>query len=419
MAQTFLPYLANVVKEFLTLTDASGRYVQKVALALRNGSDEPSDITIGQQTKANSVPIAIASDQDALPISTSNLAVNATAAAVGVIWTQDSTKYRGVAIQIYGTFVGTVVFEASNDLGTYSSIIGYNEANANSAPVSSATAPGMFIFPIGAISVRVRVSAYTSGTIGAHANFTQDTLASMVTGGTFAVTTLGTVTPGTAATSLGKAEDAVAVSADVGVFVLGVRRDLLVSSVSANGDYTEQAGTKYSSQLVKQEQYHARSFTSEMLITAPAAATDIAELFGNATTTVVVTGVELYGTATAATALEFTLIRRSTANTAGTSTNGTVINHDSADTANVSVPKQYTANPTTGTLLGTVRQAFVLLDIAAGATVRNVIAWVFGETQSAKGIVLNGTAQGVAINLNGTTPAGASLRVRISWIELP
>ena len=45
------------------------------------------------------------------------------------------------------------------------------------------------------------------------------------------------VTVGVAATSLGKAEDAVHVSGDTGVMVLGVRQDADTSPVSADGDY--------------------------------------------------------------------------------------------------------------------------------------------------------------------------------------
>lgn len=50
--------------------------------------------------------------------------------------------------------------------------------------------------------------------------------------------TITTITPGTGATSLGKAEDAAHSSGDVGVFMLGVRRDTPTVSTSANGDYS-------------------------------------------------------------------------------------------------------------------------------------------------------------------------------------
>lgn len=48
---------------------------------------------------------------------------------------------------------------------------------------------------------------------------------------------ISAVVPGTGATNLGKAEDAVHANGDVGVQVLAVRRDTLASSTSANGDY--------------------------------------------------------------------------------------------------------------------------------------------------------------------------------------
>lgn len=51
------------------------------------------------------------------------------------------------------------------------------------------------------------------------------------------VTTVGTITPGTAASSLGKAEDAAHASGDTGVAVFGRRIDTLAASSGASGDY--------------------------------------------------------------------------------------------------------------------------------------------------------------------------------------
>lgn len=51
------------------------------------------------------------------------------------------------------------------------------------------------------------------------------------------VTTCGTITPGTAATSLGKAEDAAHTSGDVGVMALGVRKDTAAALAGTDGDY--------------------------------------------------------------------------------------------------------------------------------------------------------------------------------------
>lgn len=53
------------------------------------------------------------------------------------------------------------------------------------------------------------------------------------------VTTVGTITPGTAATSLGKAEDAGHTTGDVGVFSLGVRNDTLADVTNTTADYSQ------------------------------------------------------------------------------------------------------------------------------------------------------------------------------------
>lgn len=54
------------------------------------------------------------------------------------------------------------------------------------------------------------------------------------------VATIGTsVTPGTGATNLGKAEDAPHTTGDVGVMALGVRNDTLASTTNASADYTQ------------------------------------------------------------------------------------------------------------------------------------------------------------------------------------
>lgn len=63
------------------------------------------------------------------------------------------------------------------------------------------------------------------------------TIASDSTGN---IATIGTsVTPGTAAANLGKAEDAAAASGDTGVAVWGVRNETLTSPTSLDGDYTQ------------------------------------------------------------------------------------------------------------------------------------------------------------------------------------
>jgi hypothetical protein len=80
-----------------------------------------------------------------------------------------------------------------------------------------------------------------SGTVslptGASTESTLSTLNGKVTACNTGAVTVSTFTPGTAAGSLGKAEDAAHASGDTGVLLLGVRRDTATTMTDADGDY--------------------------------------------------------------------------------------------------------------------------------------------------------------------------------------
>jgi hypothetical protein len=86
---------------------------------------------------------------------------------------------------------------------------------------------------VGVMALAVRNDAGTAlaGTNGDYAPFSVDANGNLRT-------TVTGIVAGTAATQLCKAEDAVAANGDAGVMTLAVRRDTLVSSTSANGDYS-------------------------------------------------------------------------------------------------------------------------------------------------------------------------------------
>lgn len=70
-----------------------------------------------------------------------------------------------VAVQLAGTFTGTVQFEASVDGRTFTSLNMLPITGAQTA-VTSSTAAGIWAAQVGGLSiVRVRVSAYTDGTV--------------------------------------------------------------------------------------------------------------------------------------------------------------------------------------------------------------------------------------------------------------
>lgn len=219
---------------------------------------------------------------------------------------------------------------------------------------------------------------------------------------------------GNGANSIGKAEDAPSASGDTGVPVWAVRRDALVTSASATGDYNETACNRFGAVLSADFRTTARTYRAAANVTTVAAATDVFDFFGNAATTVVVTRVFITGIQTTAGSVDILLVKRSTANTAGTRVAMTAVTLDAADAAAGSVPGVYTANPTVGTLVGALGRRYLGVSGAAALTGPG-IEYEFGT--KGKGVWLSGTAQGMAINLNGATVAGGSLSVEVEWFE--
>lgn len=83
------------------------------------------------------------------------------------------------------------------------------------------------------LAVRKDTAAALAGTDGDYAPLEVDALGRLHT-----QPNISSVTPGTGATNLGKAEDAAHTSGDVGVMPLAVRQDTLAALDSATGDYT-------------------------------------------------------------------------------------------------------------------------------------------------------------------------------------
>jgi hypothetical protein len=152
-------------------------------------------------------------------------------------------------------------------------------------------------------------------------------------------------------------------------------------------------------------------------LTAPATPTDAFTITGSATKVVRVTRVGISASEQTSALRDVQLIKRSTANSGGTSSSITAVPHDSADGAATATVLAYTANPTTlGTSVGIVRTTNI--DVAATNLVgaSDYLEWKFGDGPS-KGIVLRGTSQVLAINLNGVTSANNSWHFYMEWTE--
>lgn len=151
---------------------------------------------------------------------------------------------------------------------------------------------------------------------------------------------------------------------------------------------------------------------STAAFTTVASATDIATLSGNASNTAKLLACYVTIQPTVAGQCAYFLTKRSTANSGGTSSTDTGIPQDSSDSACVSVARKYTANPTTGTLVGNVANYSYYIAQAPG---QPVTIPLYVANPLAKPITLRGTAESVAVNQNGVTN-GVSTTAQITWV---
>lgn len=172
----------------------------------------------------------------------------------------DLSSFKSASIQVTSTGTGgTFIFEGSNDNTNFQAVPVWNQLILTGTPITAAiTATAsqiIYILPINFRFLRLRiVTTITGGSIRSFAKFSQSPFSpgiqqiaqstaanlNVTAAGTVAVSGSTSLTPGTAAANLGKAEDNAHTSADVGVFTLGVQRSgPTLASQGAAGDYSE------------------------------------------------------------------------------------------------------------------------------------------------------------------------------------
>jgi len=162
--------------------------------------------------------------------------------------------------------------------------------------------------------------------------------------------------------------------------------------------------------------YYTYSVVAPDVATA-ASATDVVCISGSATRTVVLKKILLAGSTTNATTVSthVNIVKRSTANTGGTSTTPAIVPHDSQNAAATAVVRAYTANPTTGTLVGNIAGMQMIFAVTADWPATLYIN--FGEN-GMQGIILRGTSESACVNLNGATvTTSGALDASFEWIE--
>lgn len=395
------------------------------------GTPSTDVISIQGVASGTVLPIVLNDATASGSITTQNLNPTSGTATAGSTVALTGLQGAGsITIGVQGTYTGALTVQVSADGSNW--VAAPNVVNvataATSATIASA-AVGIFQVGIGTMNaVRVTALAAVTGTATVTARLGvsgSNYVGSVSQSGTWTValdpaTTTNTnplLVGGTGATSIGKAEDAPSASGDTGVPVWGIRRDVLTSQASAAGDYNENAVNKYGAGYRTDYERAMPTYAAVVNASSAAASTDITILPGNATNTVYVTKVIVSGVQTSAGEVDILLVKRSTADTGGTSAAMTAVPFDSADAAASSAPLSFTANPTLGTTVGTVARTYLPVAPAATGTVSSSYTFDFGVR--GKPIKLSGTAQGLAVNLNGATVTGGAFTVTYEWREEP
>lgn len=343
----------------------------------------------------------------------------------------DLTGYRSFSIQIISTGTGgTFIFEGSNDNTNFQTIPTSTQLILTGTVLTAAITPTssnlIYIGPVNFRYMRCRIATtITGGSIQAVSKFSQAPFTPMVlyvsqsTAANLNTTITGTVTAnlgtgGTGATSIGKAEDAVAASGDTGPAIMALRNDLPTSNASGSGDYVVPTTDIYGNFVVKDQQRHKPTYRTAFVVAPAITATDIFQLIGSSTKTVEITKIIISGTQTTGGMVDVYIKKRSSANSGGTSSAATLVPMISTDAAATAVGAIYTANPTPGATVGDAYIESIPLSAITGIT-NNVVEINFGER--GKAIQLSGVAQAIAINLNGVTVTGGSIKITVEFTE--
>lgn len=150
--------------------------------------------------------------------------------------------------------------------------------------------------------------------------------------------------------------------------------------------------------------------------TLAATPTDVCTLTGSASKTIYVKKISVSGLKTTAGLSQVTLYKRTVADTGGTAVALTEVAADSTNATAAAAAAHYTANPTTGT--GTIIYSnYMSFQAPAGTTDIQPHLIEFGGIDLSQYLVLRGTAEQVAVNLDGATLTGGVFNCSWEWME--
>lgn len=295
----------------------------------------------------------------------------------------------GFTLPVGNTLVGTLVAEVSHDGGvTWQQTIISSPTPAvakrfSQLAVSSSSGGYAILVPGGAGMVRLRVSAYTSGTVTVNmrGSFVHDAAVGWST-------TPGTVVP----------PEVAFVGGTDGTNVRGLAVD------SAGRLKTNIDGDKYTYCLITNQ------------ISMPTSPTDLVTLYGSATMTVRILRVTIDATQTTAGTYQWYLFKRTSVPTGGSSSPVTITSYDTNNPTTTVTNALYwqTTAPSQGGGAA-IRTARQYVGTTAGTGAVDRLVWDFGRAGQA--VVLRGTSQGIAVNCGTVQMAGAGVNVFIEWTE--
>ena len=150
----------------------------------------------------------------------------------------------------------------------------------------------------------------------------------------------------------------------------------------------------------------------------PATPTDMFVIVGSDTKVVKILKITLWATQTTAGSNTFYLKRYSTANTGGTSSAITTVTLDTTNEAPSATVKRYSANPTLGTLVGSLEIVRAYTPTASASTLQPIIVWDYDTGSQGQPITLRGVSEQISVNFNGAAlPAGLSISCFIKFTE--
>lgn len=362
-------------------------------------------LNLSNTTVANSLPVTMADQKGSANLTASGQSLQMFTNSVST-----------VTMQTTGTWSATVAYFVSTDGVTWSAIRG-RALTDFSYTATQDTVNRNLEFQVGGYRMfSVSCTAFTSGTIvvtcnggGPNIHTVGLTIAGTdVSGGNPVPVSLGgisTLTPNGG--TYDNARTALSVAS----------AGSLWDSKNTNNVFWAKALGTLAAGNVSTEGTRATYSVSITNVAAAGSATDVFTITGVSNKTVHINRIFVSGIATAASAAMVTVVKRSTANSGGTSVSPfAIVPLDSASGAAGASVVAYTANPTLGTLVGTVDCVRATFTTTAGAIPNVPTVFNYGTTNN-QSLILRGTSQQVSVNLSGQSITGLTLDLKIEWTE--